>query len=466
VGIKAVKFGGTSLSHAEQMKKAAEIVLSDKERRIITVSAPGKRFPQDEKITDLLYRMDGAQTKEEKEKIFSVIRKRLDTMISDLGLHLDFSDEYREISEGNIKGDRLFSMGEYFCAKIFATLLHCHFTDAADVIFLHENGTPDLPKIKNAVQNLMKKQERTVIPGFYGAKPNGEIAVLPRGGSDITGALTAYGADADIYENFTDVNGVQLADPRMVPNTVTVAEISYEELRRLSSMGACVLHADSVLPLMASEIPIFIRNTNDPNGDYTKISAQKRRIAADDCSPIQASLASKQRKRRGRFRIISHSIKKRRNVALSYSGIVGQKGYLLFSVVLREIGKNISDFGNLLRFFESHTKHVYSTPHTVDSVGLLVNKDELNTAQEELVRQLYEDFHAEKVSVTEHIALLSLIGENLSAQSARLILKAMKEVGAEPILLDGGADSLGMTVGFHENFLLPLVKKLHAELVG
>ncbi len=423
MGMKAVKFGGTSLSHAEQMKKAAEIVQSDKERRIITVSAPGKRFPQDEKITDLFYRMDRAETDEKREEIFSVIRERFDSLVRELNLDLDFSKEYGEISEGKIKGEELFGKGEYFCARIFAALIRYPFTDAGDVIFLDEKGNPDLPKIKKAIENVVKLYGKTVIPGFYGRKPNGEIAVFPRGGSDITGALTAYATEADVYENFTDVNGFLLADPRMVFEPETVKEISYGELRRLSSMGACVLHADSVLPLKEREIPVLIRNTNNPNGAYTKICAKKS--------------------------------------DLSYSGIVGQKGYLLFSVVLREIGKNLSDFQNLLRFFETHTKHVYSTPHTVDAVGVLVSKNELNTDQNDLVKALYEDFRAESVSVTEQIALLSLIGEGMSAEGTQQILNAMKEIGAQPILLDGGADSLGITVGFHEKYLLPLIRTIY-----
>ena len=427
VGIKAVKFGGTSLSHAEQIKKAAEIVQSDKERRIITVSAPGKRFPQDEKITDLLYRMDEAKTKEEREAVFSVIRARLNEIIRELHLNLDFTEEYEKILNG-IQGAALYGKGEYFSAQIFAALTGYTFIDAVDVIFLDEKGEPDLAKIKRAMAEILALHERIVIPGFYGRKPNGEIAVLPRGGSDITGALIAYAANAEVYENFTDVNGFLLADPRTVAKPETVKEISYEELRRLSSMGACVLHADTVLPLKIPKIPVFIRNTNDPMGDYTKICAKKSER--------------------------------------SYSGIVGQKGYLLFSVVKRELGKNLADFQSLLRFFEAYTKHVYSTPHTVDAVGVLIDKEELNIDQNEMAEKLCEEFHAEFVSVTEHIALLSLIGEGTSAEGTRLILNVMKTLGAEPILLDGGSDSLGVTVGFDEKYLLPLIVTVYQSITN
>ena len=281
MGMKAVKFGGTSLSHAEQIKKAAEIVQSDKERRIVTVSAPGKRFPQDEKITDLLYRMDKAENWDKREEIFSLIRRRFDTIIQDLNLSLDFSKEYGEISEGKIKGAALFGKGEYFCARIFSALIGYSFVDASEVIFFDEKGNPDLPKIKKAIGEAIKTKENIVIPGFYGRKPNGEIAVFPRGGSDITGALTAYAAEADVYENFTDVNGFLLADPRMVSDPETVKEISYGELRRLSSMGACVLHADSVLPLKESEIPEFQRKILNLDKDAFIIYSESQQIVGN-----------------------------------------------------------------------------------------------------------------------------------------------------------------------------------------
>ena len=427
MGIKAVKFGGTSLSHAGQMKKAAEIVQSDKERRIVTVSAPGKRFPRDDKITDLLYRMDRAKTTEKRSEIFSVIRERFDETVRALGLALDFSEEYETVLRSAVGAD-LISRGEYFCARIFAALIGYVFVDARDVIFFDEKGEPDMPKIQGAMQACLQKHERIVIPGFYGTARDGEIVLFPRGGSDITGAIAAAAADAEIYENFTDVNGFLLTDPRTVDSPRTVGELSYEELRRLSSMGACVLHSDSVLPLMEKEIPVLIRNTNDPDGECTRICAKKSERAV--------------------------------------SGIVGQKGYLLFSVCMTGIGKNLADFRRLLGIFETYTRHVYSTPHTVDAVGVLVYAEDLGGRKEELLRDLFEALHVRAVTMTSNMALLSVVGEGMSSQSARMILQAMEEVGAEPLLVDGGADRMGVTVGFDESHLQALVTRLYDKLSG
>ena len=425
VGIKAVKFGGTSLSHAAQMKKAAEIVRSDKERRIVTVSAPGKRFPQDEKITDLLYRMDQAEATEKRKEIFSAVCGRLDEMIGELGLPLDFSAEYREIPV-SVRGAALISRGEYFCARIFAALIGYTFVDAKDVIFFGENGEIDMPKIRASMKAALKRYGNIVIPGFYGAMPDGTIALFPRGGSDITGAVAAAAADAVLYENFTDVNGFLLADPKMVKHPQTVRELSYEELRRLSSMGACVLHADSVLPLKERGIPVLIRNTNDPDGAYTRICTNKSGTCA--------------------------------------SGIVGQKGYLLFSVRLTGIGKNLLDFDRLLRIFGRYTKHVYSTPHTIDAAGVLVYGEDVGGRKEDILRDLFRLLGAEGVEITEDMALLSVIGEGISSETARLILQTMSEIGAEPLLVDGGADRLGITVGFNERYLPDLITAIYEKM--
>lgn len=425
MGIKAVKFGGTSLSHAEQMKKAAEIVRSDRERRIVTVSAPGKRFPQDDKITDLLYRMDKAETEEKRKGLFSVIRGRFDAIVSELGLSLDFSEEYREV-ERTAHGAALISRGEYFCARIFAELLGYAFADARDLIFFDEKGETDMKRTGEAMRSVLDRYENIVIPGFYGAMPDGSIALFPRGGSDITGAIAAAAADADVYENFTDVSGFLLADPKAIDSPRTVGELSYEELRRLSSMGACVLHSDSVLPLKAKGIPVLIRNTNDPDGMFTRICAKK-------------------------------SVR-------SVSGIVGQRGYLLFSVYLTGIGKNLEDQRRLLGIFGAYTANVYSTPHTVDALGVLVYGEDIGGRKEEILRDLFERLRAEAVTVTSDMALVSVVGEGMSSETARMILQTMAEIGAEPLLIDGGADRLGITVGFDERHLRALIERLYEKI--
>ena len=425
MGIKAVKFGGTSLSCAEQMRKAAEIVRSDKERRVIAVSAPGKRFSRDDKITDLLYRMDKADMTEKRNEIFSLICGRFDEIIAALGLSLDFSEEYREVLQ-TAHGASLISRGEYFCARIFAELLGFSFVDARDLIFFNEKGEPDMPRIVEAMRGYLGRYGNIVIPGFYGVGPDGSITLFPRGGSDITGAIAAAAAEADVYENFTDVNGFLLADPRLVDSPKTVRELSYEELRRLSSMGACVLHSDSVLPLKAKGIPVLIRNTNDPHGAFTRICSKKS----------------------GR----------------SVSGIVGQKGYLLFSVYLTGIGKNLTDFHRLLGIFGAYTVNVYSTPHTIDSVGVLVYGEDIGGRTEDILRDLFETLRAEAVTMTANMALLSVIGEGMSSESTRTILQTMEEIGAEPLLVDGGADRMGITVGFDEQYLSVMIGKLYQKM--
>ncbi len=424
MGIKAVKFGGTSLSHAEQMKKAAEIVRSDTERRIVTVSAPGKRFPRDDKITDLLYRMDQAKTEEKRSELFARIRERFDGLLEELALDTDFSAEYGEILQG-AHGAELISRGEYFCARIFSALIGYTFVDARDVIFFDGKGEPDMPRIRRAMRALLDKHGALVIPGFYGTSCDGTLTLFPRGGSDITGAIAAAAVDADVYENFTDVNGFLLTDPRAVDSPRTVKELSYEELRRLSSMGACVLHSDSVLPLREKGIPVLIRNTNDPEGEYTRICTGKSERAV--------------------------------------SGIVGQKGYLLFCVYLTGIGKNLSDFRRLLDIFEAYTRNVYSTPHTIDAVGVLVYAEDIGGRKEDILRDLFEILHAEAVTMITDMALLSVIGEGISSESARMILQAMAEIGAEMLLVDGGADRLGVTVGFDQRYLQALIEKLYEK---
>lgn len=426
MGKKAVKFGGTSLCDAAQMKKAAEIVRADPERETVVVSAPGKRTANDEKITDMLFQMNQAENNEERKEIFHRICYRLDTMIKELHLSLDFSEEYQRMEKS--EGDFLISRGEYFCAKIFASLLGFDFVDAGDVIFFHQDGTLDIEKTRKIFQKRKIREKKTVIPGFYGCLPDGEIHIFPRGGSDITGAIVADAIDAELYENFTDVGGFLLADPKIVENPKTVPEVSYSELRRLSSMGASVLHADTILPIFEKKIPVVIRNTNDPFGKHTYILPHKKMTGI--------------------------------------SGIVGQKGYTLFSVSRMGIGEKISDLKALLSFLEAYTSAVYAIVHTVDTCGFLVRTEDIKKQKSEIVMKIYEEFDAEAVILTENMALLSVIGEGMAAQNTHLILKTMVSIGAEPLLLDGGADKLGVSVGLDERYTEKLIRQLYFELIS
>lgn len=424
MGKKAVKFGGTSLCNAAQMKKAAEIVRADTERQLVIVSAPGKRMPQDEKITDMLFHMQKTRNLNERKEIFKAVQNRFDMMIHELSLPLDFSEEYRYIAE-EANGDFLISRGEYFCAKIFAALLDFTFIDAKDVIFFQENGMIDTEKIRKCFSERLSDSENAVIPGFYGSMPNGDIRLFPRGGSDITGAVAADAIGADIYENFTDVSGFLLADPRIVAGAKTVPILSYGELRRLSSMGAVVLHADAILPLYEKKIPIVIRNTNAPNGACTQIVPQKREE--------------------------------------TLGGIVGQKGYTLFSVSKTGLGEDIAAFKCLLSLFERYTSSVYSTPRTVDACGILVKTEDIRSEKENLCRAILEYFGAESVLLSEDMALLSVIAEGSASRNAKTVLQTMEEIGAVPLLLDGGADMLGVTVGFDEKYLETLIIRLYEK---
>lgn len=425
VGKKAVKFGGTSLCDAAQMKKAAEIVRSDASREIIVVSAPGKRTPKDEKITDLLLRMEKTKTLEERRTVFSLVRERFDSLIRSLMLPLDFSEEYEDIF-WNASGDLLISRGEYFCARIFAALLNYRFTDAADTVFFGKDGMIDTIKTREKLGKEILAHRRVVIPGFYGRDADGKIKTFPRGGSDITGAIAADAADAAIYENFTDVSGFLLADPKIVSAPMTVPALSYGELRRLSSMGATVLHADSILPLYEKKIPVVICNTNDPSGSRTYITEKKTTRAI--------------------------------------AGIVGQKGYTLFSVSAPNIGEDISESQKLFSLFECYTKSVYATPRTVDACGFLVRSADISEQKEEIVQALRSAFRATSVTIKESMALLSIVGEEQPLQCAKLLFETMEEMAAYPLLLDGGADSLGITVGFEEDHLAALIRRLYEKL--
>ena len=257
---KVLKFGGTSLSSAEQFKKVRGIVKSEKERKYVVASAPGTRFENDEKVTDLLYKCYELFSENKNfDDVFSKIEKRFLEIEKDLQLEANMSEELykiRKMLSKNIKKDYLASRGEYLNAVLLAKYLEYDFIDASEVIFFDENHKFDSEKTNIVLSDVLKKHKNAVIPGFYGVETNGEIKTFSRGGSDITGSIVARAANADIYENWTDVSGFLMADPRCVDDPRVISGLTYNELRELSCRGATVLHEDSVFPVRIARIPI------------------------------------------------------------------------------------------------------------------------------------------------------------------------------------------------------------------
>lgn len=273
--MKVCKFGGSSLCNAEQFQKVKKIIKSDPSRRYVVVSAPGKRFADDQKITDMLYECyDTRNNGENAEPIFSRICNRYDKIIEDLGLKLSMDGDYktifRQLNDG-VNCDYIASRGEYLCGRIMAAYLGYDFVDAAELIVFHSNGSLNAEKTNDHIGEMLKHHRRAVIPGFYGIGENQKIVTFSRGGSDITGALVAKGVCADIYENWTDVPGFLIASPSLIPNADKVDFMQYSELLQLSRLGADVFHMDAVLPLMEAGITTYIRNTNSPEQTGTMI---------------------------------------------------------------------------------------------------------------------------------------------------------------------------------------------------
>ena len=283
--IKVVKFGGSSLASAEQFKKVGDIIRKDETRRYVIPSAPGKRTPKDTKVTDMLYHCYGQailanddddceEYQKSFEDLIEKIKERYQEIIEGLSLELSLDEDFKVIKENfskKIGRDYAASRGEYLNGKIMAAYLGIEFIDAAEIIFFDEEGNFDDKKTDEAVAKRLENLERAVIPGFYGSGPDGKIRTFSRGGSDITGSIVAKAVHADMYENWTDVSGFLIADPRIIPNPKAIDVITYRELRELSYMGATVLHEDAIFPVRKEGIPINIRNTNSPEDKGTLI---------------------------------------------------------------------------------------------------------------------------------------------------------------------------------------------------
>lgn len=419
---KVLKFGGSSLADASQFRKVAAIIKNRPDGRYVVASAPGKRFPEDIKVTDMLYHCAELAAKgEDITEAFSNIEARYNDIIA--GLELDFSldadfKEIREAIQNHAGADYVASRGEYLNSKVLAAYLGVAFVDAAEGIFFQEDGRLDEVRTNETLGNLLKHVDAAVIPGFYGTMPDGTVHTFSRGGSDITGSIVARAVNADIYENWTDVSGMLMADPRIVSNPRVISEITYQELRELSYMGATVMHEEAIFPVRDAGIPINIRNTNAPNDPGTMI------VPSTEQDPPDTVI----------------------------TGIAGKEG---FSSITIEKGRMNSEVGFARKVFtalEENNVPFEHAPTGIDTMSIVVSTAAIAHCRDALVSSIYEDAHADTVTVEDGIAMLAVVGRGMvrAKGTAGRLIKAIADQDINIRMIDQGACETNIIVGISE----------------
>ena len=420
--VKTAKFGGSSLSDADQFRKVAAILQADPTRRFVVVSAPGKRFSGDDKITDLLYRCaDLAARREDFSPAFGPIRDRFLSIERDLSIesaHISEAlDEIEaELGTGRASRDYVASRGEYLCAKLMGAYLHVPMVDAAQLIRFTEDGELDMETTACYCAPL-KDLPRAVIPGFYGAMPDGSIRTFSRGGSDITGAIIARAVGADEYENWTDVDGFMMADPRIVPEARTMHAVSYEELRELSYMGASVLHEESIFPVREARIPIHVRNTNHPEASGTWI--------------VNEGTLMKEHR---------HGL---------VAGISGRKGFTMITLTKENLHKQVGFGYGLLKILDRHNISFETMPCGIDVLTVVLNDADIKGKMDILYHEIRTELKPDTVEIASSIALIATVGRGMArtAGVAARLFTALQGAGVSCRIIDQSPKEMNLIVG-------------------
>ena len=436
MGLKVAKFGGSSVADAIQLMKIKKIIEADSERRYIVVSAPGKRFDKDNKITDLLYlcktHMDHNLPY---EQVLQVIQDRYVAAAVGLGLDIDYDQQFQiikdKLEKGEATADYLASRGEYLNAILAAKLLGYDFVDTDKLIKFSAKGRLLAEETNEALAAELAKHERAVLPGFYGSTPDGKIKTFSRGGSDITGALVARAAGADIYENWTDVSGFLMADPRIVDNPKPIAEISYRELRELSYMGASVIHDEAIYPAKEDNIPINIRNTNRPEDPGTIITAD---------APLS-----------------DHII----------TGIAGSKNFTVIGLSKSMMSQEVGFVRRLAGVFADKDVSLEHMPSGIDTISVVVDNDELNGKLDDIVDEIQRQLQPDTIDVFENMALIATVGRGMSSRtgtSAKLFT-ALADAGVNIRMIDQGSSEINIIVGVQNKDFEKAVKAIYDAFV-
>ena len=415
---KVVKFGGSSLASARQFKKVGDIIRSDKSRRYVVPSAPGKRNDKDEKVTDLLYQCyDAASTGASYKKILEKIKKRYEEIIDGLDLNLNLDHEFDRIEENFLAKagrDYAASRGEYLNGMIMAQYLGYEFVDAAEVVFFHDNGAFDEEATDKELSERLEHIDRVVIPGFYGSKHDGTVKTFSRGGSDVTGSIVAKAIHADMYENWTDVSGFLVADPRIVNNPEVIETITYRELRELAYMGASVLHEDAIFPVRKEGIPINIRNTNRPEDKGTL-------IVESTC-------------RKPRFTI---------------TGIAGKKGFCSINVEKAMMNSEVGFGRKVLQVFENYGISFEHMPSGIDTMTIFVHQSEFEEYEQSVIAGIHRAVEPDYVELESDLALIAVVGRGMKATrgTAGRIFSALAHARVNVKMIDQGSSELNIIIG-------------------
>ena len=415
---KVVKFGGSSLASARQFKKVGDIIRSDKARRYVIPSAPGKRSSKDEKVTDMLYACyDAASTGGSYKKLLNKIKDRYHEIINGLDLNLNLDHEFERIEENFLGGagrDYAASRGEYLNGIVMANYLGYEFIDAAEVIFFDDKGNFEADLTNQELAERLEHVDRAVIPGFYGSKHDGSIKTFSRGGSDVTGSIVARAIHADLYENWTDVSGFLVTDPRIVEDPEVIETITYKELRELSYMGASVLHEDAIFPVRKEGIPINIRYTNKPEDKGTL-------IVESTC----------------------------RKPHYTITGIAGKKGFCAINIEKAMMNAEVGFGRKVLQVFEKYGISFEHMPSGIDTMTIMVHQDEFVEYEQSVIAGIHRAVEPDSVELESDLALIAVVGRGMKATrgTAGRIFSALAHARINVKMIDQGSSELNIIIG-------------------
>ena len=429
---KVVKFGGSSLANAEQFQKVGEIIRSEESRRYVVPSAPGKRFDGDTKVTDMLYSCyEAAEAGQAFDGKLQAIKERFQEIIRGLSLELSLDSEFEQIAadfSAHAGKEYAASRGEFLNGKVMAAYLGYEFVDAAEVIRFDKNGVLEAEKTNKLLGKRLAKCEKAVIPGFYGAEDGGKVRTFSRGGSDVTGSLVAKAIMADMYENWTDVSGFLVTDPRIVDNPAVIETITYRELRELSYMGATVLHEDAIFPVRKEGIPINIRNTNHPEDKGTF-------IVESTC----------------------------RKPKYTITGIAGKKGFCSINIEKSMMNSEIGFGRKVLQVFEDQGISFEHIPSGIDTLTVYVHQDEFEEKEQQVIAGIHRAVSPDFVEMESDLALIAVVGRGMKSTrgTAGRIFSALAHANVNVKMIDQGSSELNIIIGVENRDFETAIKALY-----